>query len=112
MQSTACIIALVTALASTDAAASCCDSGRSARVAYGDLDLATAEGVAEFDRRVSNAARKVCRDPRDGESVLVRRACVRGTIAAARRSKVHEIARQAAKHRAAAQAHLVVRAHE
>lgn len=30
------------------------------RVVYGDLDLATPEGVARFDRRVNRAARSAC----------------------------------------------------
>ena len=30
------------------------------RIAFGDLDLATAEGAAQFDRRVTRAARSAC----------------------------------------------------
>jgi len=34
-----------------------------ARVAYGDLDLTTASGVAAFNARLDAAARRVCRNP-------------------------------------------------
>ena len=35
-------------------------SAQDYRIAYGDLDLATSQGAARFDRRVSRAARGAC----------------------------------------------------
>ena len=52
------IAASALALAPTVSAAE--GDQRSTRVAYADLDLSTAEGVAELDRRIDTAAREVC----------------------------------------------------
>lgn len=47
-----------------------------ARVAYGDLDLTTEEGVAELDRRIDEAARTICgvREVRTGSRLPSRSA--------------------------------------
>lgn len=42
------------------------------RIAYGDLDLGTASGAAQFDRRVDRAARSVC----GGRSSLGEAQCI------------------------------------
>ncbi|OYX65582.1 MAG: hypothetical protein B7Y88_07980 [Sphingomonadales bacterium 32-64-17] len=52
------IAASALALAPTVSAAE--GDQRSTRVAYADLDLASAEGMAELDRRIDTAAREVC----------------------------------------------------
>lgn len=46
-------------------------SAHDARVRYGDLDLASPEGAAQFDRRVERAARSAC----SGSSGLAPNAC-------------------------------------
>ena len=48
------------ALALAPAVSAAEDGQRSTRVAFADLDLSTAEGVAELDRRIDTAAREVC----------------------------------------------------
>lgn len=52
------IAASALALATTASAAE--TEQRTGRVVYADLDLSTAEGVAELDRRIASAAREVC----------------------------------------------------
>lgn len=47
-------------------------SAQDLRIAFGDLDLASPEGAAQFDRRVTRAARRAC----DGGSPLATAACM------------------------------------
>lgn len=55
------------------------DNGqKSARVFYGDLDLATYDGQRSLDKRVLIAVGRVCQ--RMNESFLVEQACRRATI--------------------------------
>lgn len=60
---TAAAVTLVTSGAAT---------AQDSRIRFGDLDLATPEGAARFDRRVDRAARSLC----GGQSPLVTTACV------------------------------------
>ena len=51
------------AVALTSGGAALADTAdqKTTEVVYADLDLATAEGVAELDRRINRAAQTVCR---------------------------------------------------
>ncbi|MEO0464859.1 MAG: UrcA family protein [Pseudomonadota bacterium] len=54
----------------------------SMRVGYGDLNLLTKDGQAEFDRRIARAVRKVCRSGGSIRGVgdrLASRACMKAT---------------------------------
>ena len=53
-------LVLGTALATAPSAAAQDNRTVSERVSYADLDLATAQGVATLDRRLSGAIRRVC----------------------------------------------------
>lgn len=48
-------------------------AGAQSRIAYGDLDLGSAAGSAQFDRRVDRAARGVC----GGMAALSEARCIR-----------------------------------
>lgn len=63
------LIALMAATAALTIAGAA--SAQDARVRFGDLDLATPEGAARFDRRVERAARWAC----SGSSALAVTAC-------------------------------------
>lgn len=47
-------------------------SAQDVRISFGDLDLASSEGAAQFDRRVNRASRRAC----NGGSPLATAACV------------------------------------
>lgn len=67
MKALAAATAVAVALTAAGAA-----SAADLRIAYGDLDLSTAQGAQIFDRRVSRAARTACR----GGSALEAGRCV------------------------------------
>ena len=51
-------------------------SAQEARVAWGDLDLATGRGASAFDARVDQASRQLCRDAlRPGSRISDRSYC-------------------------------------
>ena len=49
-------------------------SAQDARIAYADLDLSTAAGVADLDARIQAAAERLCADARATGSLLSDRA--------------------------------------
>lgn len=53
---------LATVLAACSLAAAGAASAQTARIPFGDLDLATSAGARTFDARVETAARKFCRN--------------------------------------------------
>ena len=59
-------------------AAGAANAGESMRIVYGDLDLATADGAATFDRRLEATAQHWCRrEPRSVHTIIRNRAaCV------------------------------------
>ncbi|MBJ7484673.1 UrcA family protein [Brevundimonas sp.] len=69
---------IATVLAACTLAAAGAASAQEARIAYGDLDLATTAGAATFDARVQKAARSFCRESRGATSrISDRTACER-----------------------------------
>ena len=60
MQATTIKLAIAAAALAITPALSAADGEQRSQVTYSDLDLSTAEGVAELDRRIENAAREVC----------------------------------------------------
>ena len=56
------------------------------RVSYADLDLATAQGRAQLDRRISGAARSICGSffPADLEMAALVKTCREDAIGSAR----------------------------
>ena len=57
-------------------------SAQEARIAFADLDLATASGADAFDARVDAAARKMCRGVRRPGSLQSDRAFCRSAVQA------------------------------
>ncbi|WP_137680498.1 UrcA family protein [Aurantiacibacter suaedae] len=76
------IAASALALAPTVSAAE--GEQRSTRVSYADLDLATAEGVAELDRRIDSAAREVCEADRQTTGTRLESRAARECVETAR----------------------------
>ena len=74
--------------AASPAAASGPTENRSAAVRYGDLDLKTADGATELNRRVARAASRICAaaDPRDLGQVAAAHSCRSTAIANAQPS--------------------------
>ncbi|MFC7377815.1 UrcA family protein [Brevundimonas sp. GCM10030266] len=63
-------------------------SAQEARIAFGDLNLATSTGAAAFDQRVDSAARGLCRGARrPGSNISDRTVCE----AAVRREAVRQL---------------------
>ncbi len=61
-------LTLAIALALTSASAA---FAQEAALRYGDLDLSSAAGQAELERRIEGAIRKVCRAERNSSTILV-----------------------------------------
>ena len=61
------------AIAATILATASAASAQESRIAYGDLDLSTAAGVATLDQRIDAVAAQVCANVRAADSRLRRR---------------------------------------
>jgi UrcA family protein len=74
-------LTLCAALAASLVSAPALASERTERVAYADLNLATADGQAELQHRLDAAARKVCRFDASGQVATAEKetACYRAT---------------------------------
>lgn len=83
----ACLLGAATGAAAAATAAAAGDSAqvRTTRVAYGDLNLATAEGSRALYARIESAARQVCGpyDARNLAEVAAARACQARAVAQA-----------------------------
>lgn len=79
-------IALLAATAATAAVAGDPLPVRTIAVKYGDLDLQTADGKQELDRRLTSAARRVCPDlySRRNQTSSAARACISRAVDEAR----------------------------
>lgn len=78
---------LATLLAACSLAAAGAASAQTARISYGDLDLATTAGARAFDARVDTAARNFCRAAhRPISRINDRTGCERAIRAEARQS--------------------------
>lgn len=74
-------------------------AARDARVSYGDLDLATAAGRAELDKRIDRAAAEACAaEPLTGSRIR-KSSLVRKCVADARKAIDAQVARNAARHK-------------
>ncbi|RZJ02610.1 MAG: UrcA family protein [Brevundimonas sp.] len=68
-------LAAVAALAFTGSA-----SAQEARIAWGDLNMASAAGANAFDARVDAASRRLCRNARKPGSIISDRAFCRAAV--------------------------------
>jgi UrcA family protein len=66
---------IATLLAACTLAGAGAASAQTARIPFGDLDLASTEGAAAFDARVDAAARKFCRQANPVSRISERSAC-------------------------------------
>lgn len=75
-----------TGFAASPAVASTDQESYSATVRYDDIDLSTAEGLEDLDRRIDQAARKVCELDRTDTGTRIRSREARACYQEAKRS--------------------------